>query len=333
MIACGRSRVLLALAAALACWAPTGPAAETAKVAVVGRLSSASAADPLQQSFLQAFHEGMRALGHVEGRSYRLEARFSEGDRSRLDALARDLDGQGARVILAAGTDAIQAAAAATRRIPIVMAMTGVEPVRAGLAHSLARPGGNVTGFTGLIDELNPKHLELLREILPGRQHVGVMYNPASVTGARADRLLAVGAAMGFTVRLIEVRQEADFAAAFDTARAAKLAGIVVLPEPALMDRGRDLVARLALRQRMPTVSGLRLYVDAGGLVSYGIDLRDMNRRSASYVDKILRGAKPADLPIEQPTKFELVINLKTAKALGITIPPALLARADEVIE
>lgn len=336
MTLCGRARimlVMLALAAVLVGLAPASAVAESARIAVVGRLSSGSAADPLHAPLIQAFREGMRALGHVEGRSYRLEARFAEGDPARLSALVSDLVGRGARVIVAAGTDSIRAAAAATRQVPIIMAMSGLEPVRAGLAKSLARPGGNVTGFTGLIDELNPKHLELLREIVPGRRYAGVMYNPAFRAPGRIERIVATGAAIGFRVQALEIIRESDLAPAFETARSAKLAGVVVLGEPALMDRSRARIASLALQHRLPTVAGLRPYAEAGALISYGIDLRDMHRRSAGYVDKILRGAKASDLPIEQPTKFELVINLRTAKALGIAIPQSLLIRADELLE
>jgi putative ABC transport system substrate-binding protein len=318
-----------------AMWIPLAhtAAAQTAKVPLIGRLSTGSATDPLQASVIRAFHDGMRALGHVEGRTYRFEGRYAEGDASRLRALAAELVQLDTHVILAAGSAAVRAAKAATSDRPIVMAMAGIDPVRAGFAASLARPGGNITGLTGLLEDLNTKHFELLRELVPARPDVMVLLQADLWNRQQVAEIAALGAELKLRVRVALIARRADIAAAFEEARAANVAGVVILPAPAIMDRNRAYIAELALKHRLPSVSALRVYVEAGGLVSYGVDLADIYRRGAGYVDKILKGAKPAELPIEQPTKFEFVINLKTAKALGLTIPPEILARADEVIE
>jgi len=265
----------------------------------------------------------------------RLESRYAEGDLSHLPALAAQLVAMKADVIVAVADDAVRAAIRATANIPIVMATSGVDPVRAGHIKSLARPGGNVTGFTGQLEELNTKQLELLRELVPGLMSVTILYNPRSpqMTSERLDRISEAGEAAGLKVRQAAVAHPKDLEAVFETLVVANGGGLIVLPEQSVMDPSRVGITKMALRHRIPTVSSFRMYVDAGGLLSYAQDLVDMHRRSATYVDKILKGAKPAELPVEQPTKFELVINLKTAKALGLTVPPSLLARADEVID
>jgi putative ABC transport system substrate-binding protein len=238
-------------------------------------------------------------------------------------------------VIVAVSADAVRAARQVTASIPIVMALSGVDPVRAGFVTSLARPGGNVTGFTGQVEELNTKQLELLSELVPGLTSVAILYNPSSptVSRERMERISEAGAAMGLKVRQAAVVHPKDLEAVFEALVVVNAGGLIVLPEPAIMDSSRARIAQLALHHRIPTVSSYRMYVDAGGLVFYAQDLVDMHRRSATYVDKILKGTRPAELPVEQPTKLELVINVRTAKTLGLTIPPSLLARADEVIE
>jgi putative ABC transport system substrate-binding protein len=229
----------------------------------------------------------------------------------------------------------VRAAKGATARIPIVMAMTTRDPVSTGYIASLARPGGNVTGFTGQGDELNAKQLELLRDLVPGLTNVAFMYNSLSptVSRERLDEIGRAGAALGLKVREFGVGRATDLETAFDHISDVKAEGLIVLAEPAVMDRSRARIAELALRARLPTVFSFRMYPEAGGLLSYAQNLPDMHRRSATYVDKILKGISPAELPVERPTKFELVINLKTAKALGLDVPPMLLVRADEVIE
>jgi len=310
--------------------------AQTApKPALIGILHPGSASDPSPIAALRAFRAGLRALGHVEAQTYRLETRYSEGDQARLQALAVELVALKPDVIVAVADDAVRAAQVATAQIPIVMAMSTRDPVRAGLAASLARPGGNVTGFTGQVEELNAKQLELLNEFVPGLSDVAVMYNSASPTATRErlDRISEAAAKLGLKTRLAGVARPQDLETVFEILRPTKIGGLIVLPEPAVMDLSRAAIAEMALRLRLPSVFTFRMYAEAGGLMSYAQDLPEMHRRSATYVDKILKGAKPTDLPIEQPTKFELIINLKTAKALGLEVPTALLARADEVIE
>jgi putative ABC transport system substrate-binding protein len=327
-----RGDMLLAFSVLAASYPFPSTLAQTA-VPLIGRISTGSATDPLHDRNMRHFHDGMRALGHVEGRTYRLESRFAEGDGRRLPALVADLLKRDVRIILASGSASVRAAKAATADRPIVMAMAAIDPVRAGFAASLARPGGNITGMTGLLEDLNTKHLELVRELMPERPDVMVLYQTDSVSRRQIAEITAIGDELKLKMRFAGIVRVDDLAPAVAEARRANVGGIVVLPAPAIMDRNRALIADLALQHRLPSISALRIYADAGGLVSYGVDLGDIYRRAAGYVHKILKGAKPADLPIEQPTKFQLVINLKTAKALGLKMPAELLARADEVIE
>jgi putative ABC transport system substrate-binding protein len=328
-------RDFLTLVGGTVMWPLATRAEQRAKVALIARLHPGSANDAAIGVGLRAFRDGLRALGHIDGQTYRLEARYSEGNPTRLPALAAELVALKPDVIVAVADDAVRAAKAATADIPIVMAMSTLDPVGAGYVASLARPGGNLTGFTGQVEELNAKQLELLRELVPGLTKVAIMYNSISpaVSRERLSRIREAGAALGLKVQQVGVAHLIDLEPAFETLRAAKAEGLIVLPEPAVMDQNRARIGELALRSRLPSVFTFRMYVEAGGLMSYAQDLPDMHRRSAIYVDKILKGAKAAELPVEQPTKFELVINLKTAKALGLNVPPTLLVRADEVIE
>jgi putative ABC transport system substrate-binding protein len=336
-----RREFILALGGASAAWplaslVPVATLAQTnPKPALIGILHPGSSNDAPPIAALDAFRAGLRALGHIEGQTYRLETRYSEDHQDRLPALASELVALRPDVIVAVADDAVRAAQAATAQIPIVMAMCTDDPVRAGRAASLARPSGNVTGFTGLVEELNAKQLELLHEFVPNLSDVAIMYNSASpsMTRERLDRVGEAAAALGLKTRLAGVARPQDLETMFKTLAGTTVGGLIVLPEPAVMDLNRGTIAEMALRLRLASVFTFRMYVVAGGLMSYAQDLLDMHRRSAAYVDKILKGVKPGDLAIEQPTKFELVINLKTAKALGLDIPPNLLARADEVIE
>jgi putative ABC transport system substrate-binding protein len=314
--------------------APFGAEAQQApRVARIGYLATdLSAAPHLREAFLQ----GLRDLGYVEGRNLLIEYRDAEGKLERLPALAAELVALKVDVIFAGGgTPSSLAAKQATRTIPIVFP-TAADPVTSGLVTSLARPGGNVTGLSAFSPELVGKRLELLKQAVPGVSRVAVLWQPGG-QGERTDKDMLKRAdvaarALGVRLQVVEVRGPADFDRAFSVMTKARAGALTVLPSNIFSNERRRLVD-LAAKNRLPAVYPWREFVDAGGLMAYGANRADGYRRAATYVDKILKGAKPADLPVEQSTKFELVINLKTAKALGLTIPPSLLARADEVIQ
>jgi putative ABC transport system substrate-binding protein len=281
------------------------------------------------------FRQGMRDLGYVEGRNFVLEFRDAEGKLERLPALAAELVALKVDVIMVGGTLAALAAKQATTTIPIVFA-SAVDPVADGLVTSLARPGGNVTGLSALAPELAGKRLELLKQAVPGVGRVAVLWQPGgfgerTVNDLRREADVAARA-LGVRLQFFEARGPDDFDRAFSDMANARASATTLLGGTMFLIERRRLVD-LAAKNRLPAVYGLREYVDAGGLMSYGPNNADLFRRAATYVVKILKGAKPGDLPVEQPTKFELVINLKTAKALGITIPQSVLGRADEVIQ
>ena len=309
-------------------------AQQAAKIARIGYLSPNLATSP---HLREAFRQGLRDLGYVEGRNLVIEYRSAEGKRERLPALAAELVALKVDVIVteAGNTVVPLAAKQATRTLPIVFA-SAADPVGSGLVTSLARPGGNVTGLSNLTAELIGKRLELLTQAVPGVGQVAVLWLPGAL-GERTEKEMlteAEVAARGLGVRLqfVETRDPADFDRAFSDMTRARAGALTLLPSNMFVREHRRLVD-LAARHRLPTVYALREFVDAGGLMSYAASLTDSSRRAATYVDKILKGAKPGDLPVEQATKFELVINLKTAKALGLTIPPSLLQQADQVIE
>ena len=307
-------------------------AQQAAKIARIGFLGANVAASPhIQQAFLQ----GLRDLGYVEGRNVVIESRSAEGKLERLPALAAELVALKVDVIVAGGTSQVRAAQQATRTIPIVFAIS-LDPVTDGFVTSLARPGGNVTGLSLLAPQLVAKRLELLTQAVPGVSRVAVLWHPGAF-GDRTekDMLKEVEvAARGLAVRLqyLEARRPDDFDRAFSEMTRARAGALIVLPSPMFLGERRRL-ADLAAQNRLPAVYPFRESVDAGGLMSYGPDFVDLFRRAATYVDRILKGTKPGDLPVEQPTKFQLLINLKAARALGLTIPPSVLARADEVVE
>jgi putative ABC transport system substrate-binding protein len=283
-----------------------------------------------------AFREGLRSLGYVEGRNVVIEYRSAEGKPERLSTLAAELVALKVEVILIGpGTLPALAAQQATKTVPIVFTSAG-DPVTSGLVSSLARPGGNVTGLSLLFPELVGKCLEHLKQVVPSVGRFAVLWQPGAVPERAAqDNLKAADAAaraLGVRLQVVEARGPADIDRAFSDMTRERAGGLTVLSTPMLASQRRRLVD-LAVKHRLPTVFSFREYVDAGGLMSYGPDLADSFRRAAAYVDRILKGTKPEDLPVEQPTKFELVINLKAAKALGLTIPPSVLARADQVIE
>src|SRR5215510_8334132 len=307
-------------------------AQQAKKVPRIGYLSSSDPATESTRS--EPFRLALRELGHIEGQNIAIEYRYAEGKRDRTPELAAELVRLKVDIIVVAGYGLIQAAKNATKTIPIVMAGPGIDPVEAGLVKSLARPGGNVTGVTNLGGDLGGKRLELLKEAVIKLARVAVLYDPAAPGTVReVKNVLPVTArALGLTVRSWEVRGTDDFKRAFVALKKQGQEGLYV-PIGPLMFANRKQIADLALKSRLPSVYTTREGVDAGGLMSYGADLADSYRRVAYYVESILKGAKPADLPVEQPTKFELVINLKTAKQIGLTIPPNVLARADKVIK
>src|SRR5262245_402969 len=282
---------------------------------------------------VEAFRQGLRELGYIEGQNIVIEYRWADGRFDRLPALAAELVRLTVDVIVAPNTPAALAAKNATSTIPIILVTSG-DPVGSGLVASLARPGGNVTGLS-----LTPtlaitgKQLELLKQAFSTLSHVAVLANPANPP--TADLLTETELAarsLGVQLRVVQVREPKQFDDAFATMKNERVPALLVIPDPLVNDsRGR--IVAFAATNRLPAIYPYRTFVDAGGLMSFGVDLFDLSRRAATYVDRILKGAKPADLPVEQPTKFELVVNLKTAKTLGLTIPPSVLGRADEVIE
>jgi ABC-type uncharacterized transport system substrate-binding protein len=281
----------------------------------------------------EAFLEEMRALGYVEGQHLVMERRAAEGQYERFPALAAELVRLPVDLLLVPNTPAALAAKHATTTIPIVMVGLG-DPVGSGLVASLARPGGNITGLSVMRPELVGKHLEILRDVLPTVSHVAVLWNPANPVSALNIRAAEVAAqALGVQLHLVEARGPEAFDSAFAAMTKAHAGALLVWGDPVFVQHRRRL-AELAATSRLPTMHQIqcRAFVEAGSLLCYGPSLLDMWRRAATYVDKILKGAKPGDLPVEQPTKFELVINLKTADALGLTIPPIVLFQATEII-
>src|SRR2546422_4402330 len=302
------------------------------KVYRIGILGNVPVTSPEGARLWGAFIQGLRELGYVEGRNITIEHRYSEGQYGRLPDLAADLVRLNVDVIVAPATQNPVVAKQATRTIPIVMTGAG-DPVGSGLVASLARPGGNVTGLSLLAPAIVGKQLELLKEITPQVSRVAVLSNPTSQAFPVVLGEAKVAAhSLGVQLQTLEARGPDEFERAF-AALTRERAGALLVPTDGMFLLHRARIVDLAAKSRLPAMYGTREFVDAGGLMVYGASLRENFRRAATYVDKILKGAKPADLPVEQPTTFELVINLKTARALGLTIPPSVLARADEVIE
>jgi putative tryptophan/tyrosine transport system substrate-binding protein len=314
---------------------PLAAEAQPPKVARLGYLVTGSLESPEVRARRDAFRTGLRELGYVEGQNIVIEYRGAEGKIERLRGLATELTRLKVDLIMAVATPAARAAQQATSAIPIVATAMG-DPVRDGLVASLARPGGNVTGTTFLGPELVPKRLELLKQALPRVSRVAGLWHPGAFSeGTMRDMLKETEAAartLGVQLQLVAVRGPDEFDRAFSTMISERAEALLVFPSTMLFAEGKRIVD-LAAKHRLPSMFNAREFVDLGGLIAYGASLSDLNRRAATYVDKILKGAKPADLPVEQPTKFELVVNLKTAKALGLTIPQSLVLRADEVIQ
>jgi putative tryptophan/tyrosine transport system substrate-binding protein len=311
-----------------AAWPLAARAQQGGKKYIIGRFNAGSATEPLND----VFTEILRELGWVEGENVVFERRYAENRLERLPELAADLVRLKVDVIVATGTLAPLAAKRATSTIPIVMTGAG-DPLGTGLVDSLARPGGNVTGMSLMVPELGGKRLELLKELLPRLARVAVLWNAANPYSALVfKQVQAAGTILGIEVQSLEVRQPDDFDGAFETVRRQHPDALMTVEDPLTINH-RKRIANFAIGELLPTLQGFREFVAAGALMSYGANVIDLARRAAGYVDKILKGANPADLPVEQPTKFDLVINLTTAKTLGLTVPPSLLARADEVIE
>ena len=283
-------------------------------------------------SAIDGLRQGLWELGYIEGHNLRLEYRYAEGQTERYPALAAELVALPVGAIVTTGTPAALAAKRTTTTIPIVMA-TGGDPVGTGAVSNLARPGGNITGLSSLTSEVDAKRFELLRELLPTFSRVGVLMNPDnSFNIIAAQHVRSVAETLGVRLDFVEVSTEAEFDEAFRSLRRLHPDAVVVIADTFLLGH-RTRIAQFMAESHLPAIYSYRDHVEAGGLMAYATNFRDLFRRAAIFVDKIFKGAKPGDLPIEQPTKFEFVINLNTAKALGLTIPPVLLARADEVIE
>jgi putative ABC transport system substrate-binding protein len=299
------------------------------KVPRIAYLSSS----PIISANTEAFQQGLRDLGYIEGKNIVIEWRFAEGNRDRLRALAAELVRLKVDVIVASDGGDTRAAKEVTATIPIVMAQTD-DPVASGFVASLARPGGNITGQSTLSPELSGKRLELLKEVVPKLSRVAVFGTSSSPgdTPVLSETKLAA-AALGVNLQYVDVLSSKDFDSAFRTATKGRAEAVLWLVSGAVRGNRYPQIAELAVKSRLPAIYSSRQYVLDGGLISYGVHTPDLNRRAAIFVDKILKGAKPADLPVEQPTKFELVINLKTARQIGLTIPQSVLYRADKVLK
>ena len=326
----GRRELLAALGGAVA-WPLAARAQQGGKKYTIGLFSAAIRLPENAPAWI-AFLGAMRELGWIEGKNVVFEGRYADNRLERLPALAEELLRLNVDVIVAIGTLAPLAAKRATSTIPIVMTAAG-DPLGSGLVASLAEPGGNITGMSLMAPDLGGKRLELLKELLPRFARVAVLWNAANPYSTNVFKETQVaGRVLGVQVQSLEVRNPEDLDGAFEAARQQHPDALVSVEDP-FTATYRKRITDFAIAARLPSLYGLREDVDAGGLVSYGANLAELFRRAAGYVDKILKGAKPADLPVQQPTTFELVINLRTARALGLELPPTLLARADEVIE
>ena len=307
-------------------------AQQQGKVWRVGVLTQRGRPVFLDSDVLGAFREGMRELGYVEGKNLVIEWRFAEGRSDLLSVLAAELVQMKVDVIMTSGTPVVRAVQKATNTIPIVMG-TVTDPVGSGFVKSLAHPGGNITGLSNIAADISPKLLEMLLDMVPKLSRVAVLVNPANPAHTTVlKNVQAAAQRTGVMVLSFEAQASQEIENAFSQMAHQKAGALIVTRDPFFNPQVRQ-IAKLAAKHRLPSIAGIREYVESGGLMSYGPNLADYFRRAATYVDKILKGAKPADLPVEQPTKFELIINGKTAKALGLKIPQSLLISADKVIE
>ena len=296
----------------------------------IGFLGNSTAA--LEANLVQPFRDGLRAHGYAEGRNVLIEYRWADGKYDRFPALIAELLAAKVDVIVTAGTPAALAVKQATSTVPLVMVAVG-DPVGTDIVSSLARPGGNITGLSSIAPDLEGKRLELLREVMPKLSHVAIFFNPENPFHAVSMKHAhAAAETLGIRLERLDVRSSEELDRAFAAIVKERPDALLILADRVFL-HNRDRMMGFAAEHRLPSVNAYREVVEAGGLMSYGPSYEDMHRRAAEYVDKILKGAKPGDLPIEQPTKFTLIINLKAAKVLGLDVPPLLLARADEVIE
>jgi putative tryptophan/tyrosine transport system substrate-binding protein len=325
----GRREFIAMLGGAAAAWPLAARGQQPGKFPTIGFLGGTTAS--VQSQWTSAFVQRLRELGWIEGRTVNIEYRWADGRDERAADIASEFARLGVNVIVAGGTAPILAAKRVTSTIPIVFATAG-DPVAAGLVASLPKPGGNVTGFSVLATDLAGKKIELLREVVPGLRRLAVMANVASPTGTlQLSEAQTAARTLGLEVIPVEIRRAEDIAPAIETLKG-RADALYVANEP-LVTTHRARINTLALSAQLPTLHGAREHIEVGGLMSYAPNFPDLYRRAAEYVDKILRGAKPGDLPVEQPTRFDLIVNLTTAKALGLTIPESFLLRADEVIE
>jgi putative ABC transport system substrate-binding protein len=327
-----RRREFITLIGAAAAWPLAARAQQGERMRRIGVLTPLAADDPQQQARQTAFVQGLQQLGWIDGRNLRIDTRWTRGDSNGIRKQVAELVALAPEVILAPGTLQIGALLQVTRTVPIVFVIV-VDPVGAGYVETLARPGGNATGFLAYEYGISGKWLELLKQIAPGVKRAAVLRDPAITAGiGQFGAIQSAAPSLGLEVSPVDVRDRAEIERAVTSFARSPNGGLIATGSPSAVVH-RDLIVTLASRHRLPIVYFERLFVTAGGLISYGPDFVDQYRRAAAYVDRILKGAKPGDLPVMLPTKFELVVNLKTAKALGLEIPPMLLARADEVIE
>jgi putative tryptophan/tyrosine transport system substrate-binding protein len=327
-----RREFITLLSGAMVIWPIAVRAQQREQIARIGVLMGTAAEEPEGQARITAFRQGLQKLGLTEGQNVRIEVRWTAGDAALERKFATELVSLTPDVILATASPTVAALQAVTRTVPIVFAGT-IDPVGAGFVDSLARPGGNATGFVLFEYSMGAKWLELLKEIVPNVTRVAVLRDPAIAAGTgQFGAIQSVAPSLGVELTPVNVHDPGEIERAISAFARSSNGGLLVTPAPLAVVH-RHLIVTLAARHKLCAVYGLRPFVTAGGLIFYGPDIVDQYRRAAGYIDRILKGEKPADLPVQAPTKFEMAINMKTAKALGITVPPSLLARADEVIE
>ncbi|MBI3917029.1 MAG: ABC transporter substrate-binding protein [Betaproteobacteria bacterium] len=325
-----RRRWVIALAASVLLTAPLAPLAQQRKLYRIGFLGNSTAA--LEAHLVGPFREGLRDFGYVEGQNLRIEYRWAEGKYERFSTLIAELIALKVDVIVTAGTPAALAVKKATTSVPLVMVAVG-DPVGTGIVSSLNRPGGNITGLTSIAQELDAKRLELLREVIPALSHIAVLWNSANpIQAIEQNRVRTAAQALRMTILSYGVQTEEGLEKAFATIVKEQPGALLVLADRLFLHH-RKLIMDFAIKHRLPGVYAYRELVEMGGLMSFGPSYAGMHRRAAYFVDRILKGANPGDLPVERPASFELVINLKAATALGLTIPPSVLLRASEVIQ